>query len=122
MASDEDLWPRYFNDFIIFKLKLCGDADEGDIAQLILHTYFQQIHSYDALKKVVELHSYVSVYQLSLAQMASILRPLNKLQGLGVSTVTVIEEGNRKGFNDEWPKIVKRLKICVNKRLRTLRV
>lgn len=88
MALDQNLWDHYFNDFIICKLKLSGEdhTPEGDIAQSMLYNYFQKILSYnvlekvDVLKKVVKLHSYFSVYQLDLAQMASILRPLNILQ------------------------------------------
>ena len=121
MAKDQDLWYCYFNDFIICKLKLGGEdhVPEGDIAQLSMHTFFQQIHSYDALEKVVQLHSHVSVHWLHLAQVAPILRRLNKLQGLGVSCKGDRRKihNNRRGMNDRSLKLMKceGIKICTLK-------
>ncbi len=83
MAMHSDLWHCYFTDYLIHKLKLVGKGHapcEGDIVQKIFHTYFEQLHSYEALHKIVELHCYLNVYHLAMAPMAVILRPLSEMQ------------------------------------------
>lgn len=87
MTHHSDIWNKYFNDFISYKLNLgCpGEVEgcrspQGHIAQRILHTFFEQLHVYRASQRMAELHSYINVYQLSLAQMAALLRPLSKIQ------------------------------------------
>lgn len=88
MTSHKDLWQCYFTDFIAHKLKLVNPSDapqEGDIAHQILHTYFEQLHDKEMPQKIVELHSHASIKHLFLSQMATNLRPLNKIER--VSTV-----------------------------------
>ena len=80
MSKDIDLWDRYFNDFVLHKLRLDSEDSSSGIAQQILHTFLGQLHQLESLERVVGLHSYLHVYQLDLAKMASVLRPLNKLQ------------------------------------------
>ena len=84
MTMHSDLWHCYFTDFLTHKLKLVGKghapSGEGDIVQKIFHAYFEQLHSYEALHKIVELHSYMSVYHLAMSSMAVILRPLSEMQ------------------------------------------
>ena len=88
MTSYRDLWLSYFNDFITHTLNLvdqdrtpCGDHTPkgGDMAQQILHTYFEQLHFLEMPNRLAQLHCHVSTYQLYLAQMATILRPLSKI-------------------------------------------
>ena len=88
MTSYQDLWLCYFNDFITHKLKLV-DQDHapsqdhsprgGDMAQQFLCTYFEELHFLEMPNRLAELHCNVSTYQLYLAQMATILRPLSKI-------------------------------------------
>ena len=83
MTSDAYLWQCYFKDFIAQKLKLVspGDAPQGkDIAHQILHFYFNGLHNKEMPLKLVELHCHASIEHLSLAQMATNLRPLNKIE------------------------------------------
>jgi len=80
MSKDVELWHRYFNDFVLHKLHLDSEDSAGGIAQQILHTFLGQLHQREALDRIIGLHTYLHVYQLDLAKMASVLRPLNKLQ------------------------------------------
>ena len=79
ISKHPELWPRYFSDFILHKMKLETDSGEG-IAQKILEAFFVQLHEQEAIQKLVILHTYIHVYQLDLAKMAGIFRPLNKIQ------------------------------------------
>ena len=79
MSNDVDLWIRYFNDFVLHKLRLDSEDSAGGIAQQMLYTFMSQLHKLEALERVINLHAYLHVYQLDLAKLASILRPLNKL-------------------------------------------
>ena len=76
ISNDIDLWNMYFIDFILHKLRL---DSEGGIAQQMLYTFMRELHSLEALERVINLHAYLHVYQLDLAKLASNLRPLNKL-------------------------------------------
>ena len=87
MSLYSDIWNKYFSDFVCYKLNLgCPGDDEAslssqvDIAQRILHTFFEQLHVNQAPQRLAELHGYISIYQLSLAQMAALLRPLSRIQ------------------------------------------
>ena len=80
MSKDDDLWVRYFNDYVLHELRLDSEDSSSGIAQQILHTFLGQLHQLESLERIVGLHSYLHVYQLDLAKMASVLRPLNKLQ------------------------------------------
>ena len=84
ISKHPDLWPRYFSDFILHKMKLETDSGEG-IAQKILEAFFAQLHEQAALQKLVILHTYLHVYQLDLAKMAGMFRPLNKIQKVSCS-------------------------------------
>ena len=43
ISKHPELWPRYFSDFILHKMKLETDSGEG-IAQKILEAFFVQLH------------------------------------------------------------------------------
>ena len=49
------------------------------MAQQIMRTYFEQLHFLEMPNRLAQLHCHVSTYQLYLAQMATILRPLSKI-------------------------------------------
>ena len=87
MSANLDLWNFYFNDFITHKLKLVdlghtpqSHTLQGDFAQQILCTYLEELHVHEAPRRMAQLHCYVGTYQLQLAQMAAILRPLSKIE------------------------------------------
>ncbi len=79
MSNNAELWDRYFNDFVLHKLRLDSEDSAGGIAQKILQTFMSQLQQLTALERLINLHAYLHVYQLDLAKMASVLRPLNKL-------------------------------------------
>lgn len=87
MASHQNIWLCYFMDFIAHKLMLVDPSHvpQGDIAQQFLHTYFdhfEHLHSREMPQRLVQLHCYASIHHLSLAQMATTLRPLSKIEGV----------------------------------------
>ena len=79
MELHPELWQRYFDDFLLYKLKLGGHQGGEAISQQILSAFFEQLHKQESLLRVVSLHCYVHVYHLDLAEMANILRPLNQM-------------------------------------------
>ena len=79
-SYDRNLWRLYFNDFIIHKLKLMDPDRQSKIAQELLYTYFHELHNKETLQRLVELHCHTSIYHLSLAQVATTLRPLGRIE------------------------------------------
>ena len=79
MELHPELWQRYFDDFLLNKLRLGGHQGGEAISQQILYVFFKQLHEQESLQRVVSLHCYVHVYHLDLAEMANILRPLNQM-------------------------------------------
>ena len=94
MTSDEDLWQCYFRDFIVHKLKLVSPSDtsqQEDIAYQILHIYFDELHHKKMPQKLVELHCHANIEHLSLALMATNLRPLNKIERVRIKGYIVLD-------------------------------
>lgn len=81
MGLDLDLWQRYFDDFLHYKLRLGGLRGGGAISQQILYAYFEQLHKQETMTRVVSLHCYIHTYHLT--KLANILRPLNQIQQVG---------------------------------------
>ena len=102
MGLHFDLWQRYFDDFLLHKLRL-GGLQGGAISQQILRAFFEQLHQQETLKRVVSLHCYIHVYHLDLAKMANLLRPLNQIQQVraNVCVVTVWPSGSNP-TSYEW--------------------
>lgn len=85
MAMDEqDLWQLYFTDFMTYKLKLVDPSQppQSDIAQQLMRAYFSQLHNREMPQRAVELHCHANVSHHFFAQMASILRSLNRMEGV----------------------------------------
>ena len=82
MEKHSDLWQRYFDDFLIQKLRLGGIRGEA-ISQQILRVFFEQLHEQEAVSRVVLLHCYFHANHLDLAKMANLLRPLNQIEQVG---------------------------------------
>lgn len=81
MSLHKELWQHYFSDFTLRKLHLESEGEgESGITEQILVCYFGQLHQQETMTRVVTLHAYIRVYQLDLARMATLLRPLNKIQ------------------------------------------
>ena len=87
MASHQDLWQRYFYDFIAHRLKLVdhiSDDYQSDMAHQLLHAYFAQLHNKEMPDRVVQLHCHTSICHHFLAQMATILRPLSEMEEVSI--------------------------------------
>ena len=72
----------YFNDFIVFKLKLVDLSQQGDITLQLLLSYFERLHSSELPLRMVQLHCHACIHHVSLAQLATTLRPLSKIEGV----------------------------------------
>ena len=80
MISDINLWHCYFKDFVNYKLSLVSldhrnQHTESEFAHSILSTHFKYLDEFDAAHRMAELHI---TYQLQVAKMVTILRPLSK--------------------------------------------
>lgn len=73
----DDLWPRYFGDFVFHELKLeVAEVSEGIAQKILAETLFNHLQQLPPLEKIVFLHTFLHVNQLDLAKLAAILRPL----------------------------------------------
>lgn len=79
ISNDSQLWQIYFRDFIILKWNLMHrKGQQRNLAEQLLYNYFDHLcNSNDDLQKLVTLHCHANVYYLSIAQMATTLRPLD---------------------------------------------
>jgi hypothetical protein len=84
MAEHMELWQHYFTDFITYKLNLVdpSQGSQSDIAQQLLRAFFNQLHDKEMPHRVVQLHCHTNICHHYLAQMAAILRSLNKMDGV----------------------------------------
>ena len=80
IANNRELWPRYFNNFIFSKLHLA--SPESTIEKQIIHEVFPELQDnmFEITEAIVYLHTYMAVYQLDIANVATILRSLALLQ------------------------------------------
>lgn len=77
-----NIWQCYFTDFITLNFVDPGHTPQGDIAQQLLYTYFEPLHSEKMTERMVKLHCHVSIHHISLARMATSLRFLNRIEGV----------------------------------------
>ena len=76
------IWDCYLKDFIAHTLHL--DGSEG-ISHNILHTFFEQLCKDKTMfERITQLYIYITVNQLELAKMATLLRPLDCIQYVSV--------------------------------------
>ena len=78
VENNLELWSIYFNNFIFSKLHLAGSS--STIEKQIVQQVFGNIGTLEITERIVYLHTYMAVYQLDLAKVATILRSLSKLQ------------------------------------------
>lgn len=78
MEENPEIWKYYFSDFISSMLHL--ESTDG-ISQHILRAFFVELEQEKRiLERLVQLHVYMDVYHFELAEMATILRPLDHIQ------------------------------------------
>jgi len=87
MEIHPDLWQRYFDEFLLHKLRL-GGLQEGTISLQIFHVFFSHLHEQETVLRVVSLHCNVHANHLEFARKANRLRPLNQLQQVCACLVT----------------------------------
>ena len=82
MASQQDIWMHYFDDFIVFKLKSVDSSDvpQGDITLQLLRILFEGLHILGLPLRMVQLHCYASIHHVFLAQWVTKFRPLSKIE------------------------------------------
>lgn len=80
MEENPEIWEYYFSDFISSMLHL--ESSDG-ISQRILRAFFMGLKQEKSiLERLVQLHVYMDVYHLELAKMATVLRPLDRIQNV----------------------------------------
>ena len=72
-----ELWERYFVDYSHHCLHL--DAGTSSLSQRVIYAFFSDIHTLPPIERVVYIHTYVHYNKLSLANISSFLRPLEKI-------------------------------------------
>lgn len=78
LLRNDGLWQKYLEDFTRQKLHL--DYSNSGISHKILQAAFGKLEERDALQRIAILHIYVHVHKLNLARVASVLRPLDKIE------------------------------------------
>lgn len=73
----EELWSKYFTDFIHNCLHLEGGVTS--LSHRIICAFFADLHSLPPIHRLVYLHIYVEYNKLSLGNIASLLRPLERI-------------------------------------------
>ena len=78
MLKHKEMWDHYFTDFAQFVLHL-DTSPSSSLSQRIVSAFFFDVHAMPPQQKIGFLHAYVGFNQLMLANMASFLRPLEKI-------------------------------------------
>lgn len=78
LLRHESLWQKYLEDFTHHKLHL--DLDNPGISHKIMLAAFGKLEEQDQFTRLAVLHAYMHVHKLNLARVASILRPLDKIE------------------------------------------
>ena len=79
ISKHNELWNRYFSDFICYKLQVDSFNSSEGIVQEILHTFLGHLHQLEARERIIRLHIQLNICQLDLAKLVSLFRPLDKL-------------------------------------------
>ena len=90
MANNE-VWERYFTDFIHEKLHIPRESTRADIhmSTEVLKAYFGKVLSMkDPLKRFAHLHITVNVFELDFAKLSTILRTLNEITEIALIAET----------------------------------
>ena len=78
LLDNDDLWQKYLEDFTYHKLHL--DFSSTGLSYKILQAAFGKLEERGALQRLATLHVYVRVHKLNLAKVASLLRPLDRIE------------------------------------------
>ena len=78
MNNHEEMWQKYYNDFIYHYLYLSANPD--DLEHKLLDITFCDIFSSYKEMKAIAAHCYIHLYQLDLARIVALLKSLRKLK------------------------------------------
>ena len=78
MQKHKDIWDHYFTDFVQSVLHL-DTSPSSSLSRDIVRVFFSDIHGLPPEQRIGFLHAYMGFNQLMLANMASFLRPLEKI-------------------------------------------
>ena len=73
----QEIWKRYFEDFVHFKLHL--ESKVLPLTNRILTVYIGSIDEKDSLTRLVSLHVRLEVGQLDLGKLSRTLRPISRV-------------------------------------------
>ena len=82
MQRDDSLWTHYCEDFIWYKLHLSPEKTLFGQDILPLYIGSDVLDCTDALSKLVSLHVRLHVYQLDIAKVIKVLKPISKLESI----------------------------------------
>ena len=77
MESPDELWVRYFADFLHHCLHL--GSGTSSFSYRIMLAFFSELHRFPPIQRLVYLHTYFEYNKTSLGNIASLLRPLEKI-------------------------------------------
>ena len=78
MQSSEEIWKKYYNDFVNQYLHLSGAPD--DIEHKLLQITLSGVLDNYKEMKAVALHCYIHLYQLDIAKVVALLKPLAQIK------------------------------------------
>jgi len=75
--QNEDLWQKYYNDFTNYFLHM--SSAPNSIEHKLLQLTFDDVLSSYSEMKAIAAHCYIHLYQLDLAKVVALLKPLGQL-------------------------------------------
>ena len=92
MDNHEEMWQKYYNDFIYHYLYLSANPD--DLEHKLLEITFCDIFSNYKEMKAIVVHCYLHLYQLDLAKIVVLLKSLRKLKVFNKDSRKSLYQGN----------------------------
>ena len=86
-AHPDQLWDRYFSDFIYHSLHL--DIVASSLSKEIIHAIFSDLLQLSPLKRMVYLHTciHINYNKVNLANISFFLHPFEKIQEIAISSL-----------------------------------
>ena len=81
MENNEQMWQKYFNDFIHHSLHLSGVSPDDLEHKLVQLTFTDVLKNYSEMKPIA-IHCHIYLNQLDLAKLVASLKPLGQLEEL----------------------------------------
>lgn len=81
MENDEQIWKKYFSDFIHHFLHLSGVSSDNLEHNLVQLTFTDVLKNYSKMKPIA-IHCHIYLNQLDLAKVVASLKPLAQLEEL----------------------------------------